>query len=143
MTASATATATATDTELQGYVPVDDTDTAEFEITVDVFPVRLADGMDTELPVVHRTRHGQFVVVDNRLAKARTPRMRPVAHPFFVVHVASGLRSPVPSSVGKHTLATARQLADFLELAQFFDAETGRPTVPSKAIITAIRSWRP
>lgn len=134
---------TATAAELQGYVPVDDTDAPKFEITVELFPVRMSEGVATELPVVHRTRHGQFVVVDNRLAKARTPRMRPVAHPFFVVHVASGLRSPVPSSVAKHTLATARQLADFLELARFFDAETGRPTVPSKTIVIAIRSWRP
>lgn len=115
----------------------------EEHIGLETFPVRLAATVEVELPVVHRTRNGQFVVVSNRLAKAGTVVVRAADHPYLVVHVASGLRSPVPKHVGKHNLATARQLANFLELVGYFDAETGKPVASAAVIKAGIESWRP
>lgn len=110
----------------------------ETPITTETIPVRLAKTVEVELPVVHRTSNGQFVVVSNSFAKVRES-----AHPYFVVHAASGLRSPVPPSVGRHTLQTAKQLAGFLELAGFFDSKTGKPIASADVIRTAVSEWRP
>lgn len=114
------------------------TATTEAPIRRETVPVRLAKTVEVELPVVHRSTGGQFVVVSNPAASTRAE-----AHPYFVVHIASGLRSPVPPSVGKHSLATARQLASYLELAGFFDVRTGKPTVTADGIRQALADWRP
>ncbi|MBF4549405.1 hypothetical protein [Pseudoclavibacter sp. VKM Ac-2888] len=115
----------------------------EPEIGLETFPVRLATTVEVELPVVHRTGNGQFVVASNRLAKAGTSVVRPAEHPYFVVHVATGLRAPVPTAVGKHNLTTARQLANFLERAGYFDVQTGKPLAAAAVIRAGIEGWRP